>query len=146
MEEENKIVWKVCPIAKFFEVSTFGGVRLVGRTRVKTPCDNGRGYLYVTKVTNGKAKNYYIHRLVAATFIENPDDFSEVNHKDGNKKNNNVLNLEWCSRGQNMQHAYIMGLKVNTEKQREASRKNVHKSIPFRNEGWKRWNSRRRSN
>ena len=139
---ENNIVWKICPIADFFEVSTNGDVRLATRKRTKTPSDNGNGYLYVSKVTNGKAKHYYVHRLVAATFLENPMNYTEVNHKDGDKKNNNVANLEWCSRGHNVQHAYKTGLRVISEQHREASRRNVYKSIPFRKAGWEKWNAK----
>lgn len=141
----EEIIWKVCPIADFFEVSTAGEVRLVTKKRIIKPNDNGGGYLYVAKKTDGKAKHYYVHRLVAATFIENPDNLTEINHKDGNKKNNNVSNLEWCSRSRNMRHAYQTGLKKVTDKQREAGRKNVYKSIPFRREGWKKWNAQRKS-
>lgn len=145
MTNSNECIWKICPIADFFEISTNGDVRLITRKRIKKPCDNGRGYLYVAKVIDGKAKHYYVHRLVAATFLENPENFNEINHKDGNKQNNNVLNLEWCSRRDNLVHAFQTGLKKPTEKQREAARQNVYKSIPYRREGWKRWNEQRQA-
>ena len=56
-------------------------------------------------------KNVRIHRLVAEAFIPNPNNFPCVNHKDGNKSNNNVFNLEWCSHSYNEKHAYENGLK-----------------------------------
>lgn len=139
MTENNKTIWKVCPIADFFEVSTMGDIRLVGRTRIKKPCDNGNGYLYVAKVIDKKAKHYYVHQLVAATFINNPDNLTEINHKDGNKANNSVENLEWCTRSENLCHAYRTGLIKITDKQREARRKNVYKSYSARKEGWEKW-------
>lgn len=52
-----------------------------------------------------------VHRLVASAFLDNPNCYSDVNHKDGNKLNNSVLNLEWCTRAENLQHAYRTGLK-----------------------------------
>lgn len=68
-------------------------------------------YGYPT-ITPGKSKKKMkIHRLVAKAFIPNPNNFAMVNHKDGNKKNNKVNNLEWCSCKQNNQHAWKTGLK-----------------------------------
>lgn len=54
----------------------------------------------------GKSKTMLAHRLVALAFIENPNDEREVNHKDGNPRNNKVSNLEWCSRSYNGLHSY----------------------------------------
>lgn len=64
--------------------------------------DNGKGYKYV-RLTDGHRhyKHYYVHRLVAMTFIPNPNNLPEVNHKDENKANNCVDNLEWCDRSYN---------------------------------------------
>lgn len=59
--------------------------------------DNGAGYLKVRLKRNGCSTAYYIHRLVAETFIPNPEGLPEVNHKDENKSNNAVNNLEWCT-------------------------------------------------
>lgn len=52
---------------------------------------------------------FYVHRLVAKAFIPNPNGFKTVNHKDGNPKNNDVSNLEWCSMRQNIHHAFLNG-------------------------------------
>lgn len=60
------------------------------------PCDNGKGYLSVNLHIDGKTQKQYIHRLVACAFIDNPNNFNEINHKDENKSNNSVSNLEWC--------------------------------------------------
>ncbi len=73
------------------------------------PVDNGRGYLTVMLSKNKTKKHKYIHRLVAETFIVNPDNFPEVNHIDENKQNNNILNLEWCNRNYNN----LYGTKIN---------------------------------
>lgn len=59
--------------------------------------DNGSGYLITTLFDGEKYKNYYIHRLVAMAYLPNPNNLPCVNHKDENKTNNNVNNLEWCT-------------------------------------------------
>lgn len=80
--------------------------------REKIPSDNGLGYLKVHLFENGIGQNFYVHRLVAECFIPNPNPqlYTQVNHRDGNKYNNHVLNLEWCTGQQNMQHSYAMEL------------------------------------
>lgn len=67
--------------------------------------NNGNGYLFVYLWKNNKCKRYYVHRLVAKHFIPNPNNYLEINHKDRNKANNNVSNLEWCNSKQNKEHA-----------------------------------------
>lgn len=68
-----------------------------------------RGYLIVDLYKDGQRKKYYIHRLVASAFLENPNNYPQVNHKDEDKENNNVYNLEWCTHSENMIHAYKQG-------------------------------------
>ena len=69
-------------------------------------------YKVVDLRTNGKRKTISVHRMVAEAFIPNPDNLPCVNHKDGNKDNNCVENLEWCTYSENNQHALAKGLKV----------------------------------
>lgn len=70
------------------------------------------GYCRVTLIgKKSKTHDYRVHRLVAETFIPNPNNKPTVNHIDGNKKNNHVDNLEWNTREENMQHAYKHKLK-----------------------------------
>lgn len=64
------------------------------------------GYWTVILSKDNKKKNFKTHRLVALTYIPNPNNLPTVNHIDGNKENNNVKNLEWNSYKQNMKHAY----------------------------------------
>lgn len=75
--------------------------------------DNGLGYLRVG-VGHGNPK--YVHRIVAETFLDNPDptNNTQVNHKDGNKHNNCADNLEWCTQSENERHVFRLGLKVPT--------------------------------
>lgn len=65
------------------------------------PFKNKSGYPAVNLSSNGKSKFFTIHRLVAKTFIPNPNNFKEINHKDENRENANVNNLEWCTRKYN---------------------------------------------
>lgn len=68
------------------------------------PVEN-HGYLTVTLRKNGKQKNYYVHRLVAEAFVENPNGYNIVNHKDENRLNNIAENLEWCTQQYNVNYS-----------------------------------------
>ena len=59
--------------------------------------DNGHGYKTVCLCIDWKPKTYYVHRLVASAFVENPNDYPEVNHIDEDRGNNRAENLEWCT-------------------------------------------------
>ena len=71
---------------------------------VLKPKYNNRGYLMVSLYKNGKLKNRTVHRIVAEAFIPNPKGFLEINHKDENKSNNEIFNLEWCTREHNVKY------------------------------------------
>ncbi|WP_163579142.1 NUMOD4 domain-containing protein [Gracilibacillus saliphilus] len=75
--------------------------KLLEPTKVSGP--NG-GYLAVKLMRNNKGKTVKVHRLVADAFIDNPNDYPEVNHIDEDKTNNHVSNLEWCTRKTNVNH------------------------------------------
>jgi DNA-directed RNA polymerase specialized sigma24 family protein len=72
---------------------------------------------------NGEKNQVKVHRLVANAFIPNPDDKKNVNHKDGNKVNNIVSNLEWCTHTENNRHAFAMNLKTALKGENHASAK-----------------------
>lgn len=97
-------------------ISTMGSVYNSKTRRLKKKHINS-GY-YSVNVCDDKKKQFSIriHRLVAKTFIKNPNGKNFVNHKDGNKLNNNVENLEWCSKKENSLHSYKMGLSVSRGK------------------------------
>ena len=78
-----------------------------------------RGYSVVNLCKDGKCKTYKVHRLVAIAFLENPDNKPQVNHIDGNKKNNSILNLEWVTAEENINHAWDTGLSKITDESRE---------------------------
>lgn len=71
---------------------------------------NKKGYHFVRLYVDGQSKTYLVHRLVAQLYVPNPDDKPEVNHKDGNKSNNNDWNLEWVTGQENVDHSVITGL------------------------------------
>ena len=89
----------------FYKISNKGRVRSTGG--ILTPTDNGKGYLIIGLCKNGKRKNFYIHRLVAEAFIDNPEKKPVVNHKDYNTRNNDVNNLEWVTQKDNINHSIV---------------------------------------
>lgn len=85
-----------------YEISNLGNVRNKASGRLLKPRKSSNGYLRVILYKgDGTYKNYSVHRLVANAFLPNPLNLPEVNHKDFNKLNNSVDNLEWCSRQYN---------------------------------------------
>lgn len=83
------------------------------------------GYLNVGLRKEGKQKKFRVHRLVAQAFIPNPEGKPYINHIDGNRKNNHVENLEWCTQKENVYHAdHILHARNITEKLIIASSKN----------------------
>ena len=113
MEQEQ---WK--PIQEFngeYEVSNLGRVRSMKRYygvvgRIMPQTIQRTGYYAVTFHMNNKAYCRKVHRLVIEAFTPNPDSLPCINHIDGNKLNNHVSNLEWCTYQANMQHAVRTGL------------------------------------
>jgi len=118
-------IWKPIGIIKgidytgIYEISNMGRVRSLD-SFVKSKSNSYRfnkgrmlkclkykvGYYYVDLSKNGKSKKVKIHRLVALHFINNSENKSQINHKDGNKSNNIYSNLEWCTQRENTIHAY----------------------------------------
>lgn len=102
------------------KVTLYNGGSYETKERILKPMLNHKGYLVVD--INGKVK--LVHRLVAQIFIPNPDNKPQVNHKDGNKQNNCVSNLEWMTSSENVKHAFDTGLvKPNLELLRENNAK-----------------------
>lgn len=79
--------------------------------KVLKPCNNGNGYLYVSL---GRKNHRYIHRLVAEAFIPNPDNLPQIDHIDTDKTNNNVSNLRWVTRKQNINNPITLARIQNT--------------------------------
>jgi len=165
MVNSEKEIWRAYPDIPEIEVSTFGRVRTLDRVvssekmtrlqkgRVLKQSDNGKGYLQVSIMIDRKRVTKRVHRLVSQTFIKNPDKLPEVNHKDSNRANNNVDNLEWVTHQENIAYRDkfgkalghpIFAINLDTlevsrfRSQREASRElgvlqsSVHKVIKGR--------------
>lgn len=100
-------IWKdITGYEGLYQVSNYGRVKRNFDLKVLKIYDNGIGYKFVSLNLNGKHKTHYLHRLVAKHFIENLNNYLEVNHLDFDKSNNKFDNLEWCSRESNMLHYY----------------------------------------
>ena len=100
-----------------YQVSNYGRIKSFIRYndgRIIKQCI-GRRYWKVILYKDKKEKCLFVHRIVAKAFIPNPLNKEQINHKDGNKLNNKVSNLEWCSREENMDHARANGL-INSKK------------------------------
>lgn len=123
----QNVLWRsVHGYEGLYEVSNTGMMRSITRT-IKLPNGvprtlqgkilaiklNNDGYPFASLSKDGRAATVYIHRAVATAFIENPDDLPQVNHLDGNKRNNNVSNLAWVTHQQNVKHCYDTGLCKN---------------------------------
>lgn len=85
-----------------YQISNYGNIKSLnyhrsGEEKLIKPLKRKDGYLKVILYKNGKTKNYFVHKLVALMFLENPCNYNYVNHKDEDKKNNCVDNLEFCS-------------------------------------------------
>jgi hypothetical protein len=119
LNEVVDIEWR--PIKDYeglYEVSNYGDIKRLGRTitypcgrkvvlkdMIRARCQNSSGYTIVDLTKNRKGKSYRVHILVAQAFIPNPDNKSQVNHKDFNKTNNHIDNLEWVHPIENTRHA-----------------------------------------
>lgn len=106
-QPSGNLQWKTVCENDRYEVNQKGEVRYKKRKRILTPLINPGGYAYVSFNMNGERRRFAIHRIVANAFIPNPNNYSEVNHKNYDRLNNNVENLEWISSSQNKQHAYL---------------------------------------
>ena len=126
--------WK--PIKDYegiYEVSNYGRVKSLERVIYNSGTKNGLytihekiikqrinkkryGYCELSLHKNGKEKRFKVHRLVAEAFIPNPNNLPEVNHIDGNKENNHILNLEWVTPSENQKHRHKLGNNKTSQK------------------------------
>lgn len=87
-----------------YSVDTDGLVRNSRGDTLK-PIEEKDGYVQVMLCKNGKYKHFKVHRLVGLSFIDNPNNYPQINHKDYNPKNNKVSNLEWCDNKYNTMYS-----------------------------------------
>lgn len=116
-------IWRDIPgFEGKYQISNLGNLKTVNSMGERRECHfrkNPSGYLQMTT-------HLYLHRLVAKLFIPNPDNLPVVNHKDGDKTNNCVDNLEWVTQSENVRKAYETGQAKPTENQRQAIIKTNH--------------------
>lgn len=143
----NNEIWKKIENLPY-EISNLGSVRRDSKSKYNQkskscvqPYINNKGYLCVNLYKNSKVHKFQVHRLIAIYFIPNPSNLPCVNHIDGNKLNNSISNLEWCTHQQNMQHAWDTGLSNHRYVNCSVKRKNA--SSKFKGVSWseqrKRW-------
>ena len=112
VEKKGLIPCYVFDNEEFYDIPGYEGLYYVsksgkvgsfckGEFKVLKPMNNGHGYLFVRFWKDGEVLSFYTHRLIAITFLENENNFEDVNHKDENKENNALENLELCTRGYN---------------------------------------------
>lgn len=100
-------IWKVTSVNLNYEVSNLGNIKNIKKDKILNQNISNRGYKYIKIIINNKTKFISSHRLVMLTFKpEEHFEGCEINHKDGNKLNNILENLEWVSHKDNIQHAY----------------------------------------
>lgn len=98
-------VWKDIKGYSKYQISSYGRVWSKKRQIYLKQYKNNSGYLTVSlSADNGKVKRELIHRLVAIAFLENPNNYPCVNHKDEDKENNHLTNLEWCDKKYNINY------------------------------------------
>lgn len=117
-------VWKDIKGFEQYQISNLGNVYSKKVERLLTAHPDKKGYLRVTFWKDNKGHTYKVHRLVAQAFIPNPLNLPQVNHRDENKENNSVDNLEWCDNTYN--HGF--GTRDERAKQTLTNRKNL--SLP----------------
>ena len=130
-----KEIWRpTYKYSKFYEISNLGNVRSYVKGAIPyllSPFQTKQGY-WVIKLgfgEVGKQSHFTIHRLKATAFIPNPNKYKCINHKDGDKSNNDLSNLEWCSHSQNYRHAVENGLLSHAKGEYASNSKLTEKQV-----------------
>lgn len=113
-------IWKDIPNYEgLYQVSNLGRIKSLKREANNQYCKDDtilkvrkhkNGYCFVALYKNGKSKEISIHRIVATSFLENSNNYPSINHINGNKEDNRIENLEWCSPSHNTKEAFRIGL------------------------------------
>jgi hypothetical protein len=114
----EKEIWRDIPgYEDFYQVSSFGKIKSKRQNKIMSLKTDMRGYKRIRLYNENGQKTYSVHRIVASTFIENPENKPEVNHKNKIKTDNRVLNLEWSTVAENLEHK--LKFKLNLKKLEE---------------------------
>lgn len=137
MLNNNNEIWKpVKGFETYYEISTLGNIR--NSRKIMKTYTNNRGYVCIDFTVNKVRTKHLVHRLVMMTFTPNPSNLPEVNHKDENKSNNALSNLEWCSRSHNKQHSMATGTynKIYTTKNSLGKKHKPNTASKYHNVGY----------
>lgn len=117
-----------------YQVSNFGRVKSLNynntnQEKILSQFGNGKGYLFVNLYKERKMKNCYVHRLVAQAFLDNTNNYPMINHKDENKENNCVDNLEWCTQQYNVNYGTAQARRIANTDYKAKTAKMDYKAI-----------------
>lgn len=135
-----KEIWKdIKGYEGLYQISNLGEIkslnyRQTGKEKIMKPYKANNGYLKIGLNKNGIRKIMYIHRLVAETFIPNLNNYTEINHNDENKENNEVNNLKWCN------HKYNINYGTRIERFKKSKSRSVIQ-LSLSGEVIKKWSS-----
>lgn len=129
-------IWEDIPDYEgLYQASTSGRIRSIDRivkrkdhlmlikgVILKPAKDGRRGDFRVSLSKNNKTKSFLVSRLVAATFVNNTENKPDINHIDGNFRNNKPENLEWCTKSENLKHSFAIGLRTNNGESNPAAK------------------------
>jgi len=140
-------IWKDIPEwEELYQASTLGRIRSkdswvnnrhfvslkLRKGRIRQLCPDKAGYLKVGLYKGYKGITTTVHRLVALTFLPNPENKPQVNHKNGKKWDNRVENLEWCTMAENRQHAFATGLQSQKGEKNTQAKLTLEKAVEIR--------------
>lgn len=114
MKELNEVWRDIEGYEGLYQISNLGRVKAIKNNTIRKP-RIGMGYYYLNLSKYGKKKTFKIHRLVASHFVDNPNGYPCVNHKDENKLNNNANNLEWCTWKYNVNYGTALERRTKTQ-------------------------------
>lgn len=137
MLNDNEIWKPVKGFENIYEVSNLGNIRNM-RGKVLKTHKNNRGYEMIDFTVNKVRTKKLVHRVVMEAFVENPTELPEVNHKDEDKSNNCLGNLEWCTRSYNKQHSMKTGTydKIYTTRNTLGKKHLPKAKSKYHNVGW----------